>query len=75
MDDNFFNHLGPFFETTPRIDISLRSDKVDQITEKSSRPSTFTEKATDVLPEKFYNTEKSSSDVVSLPDESRANTL
>jgi len=39
MDDNFFNHLGPFFETTPRIDISVRMDKKDasnDITERSS---------------------------------------
>lgn len=33
MDENFFNHLGPFFETTPSILPSTRED--DGVTEKS----------------------------------------
>ena len=32
MDDNFFNHLGPFFDTTPsspQIPIEMKADKTN----------------------------------------------
>ena len=30
MDDDFFNHLGPFFQTTPRITIQEKEDATEQ---------------------------------------------
>ena len=30
MDDDFFNHLGPFFQTTPRITIQEKEDSTEQ---------------------------------------------